>query len=456
MLLATAIAVCALSPVSAQQGPSPYPMPPEIPAPQDKPYPGTIKLTVDATDTTRAIFRVHENIPVAHAGAMVLLFPKWLPGNHGPTGPIDKLAGLTIRAGNAKIAWTRDVVDVYAFHVDVPASAKSLELDFQFVSPVETREGRVVMTPEMLNLQWNAMALYPAGFFSRQILFAPSVKLPADWKLGSALETASTAGGMTNFKPVPFNTLVDSPLFAGKYFARIDLDPGAKAAVHMDIVADRAEDLAITPAQLQAHRNLVQQAYKLFGSHHYDHYDFLFGLSEVMSGIGLEHHRSSEDGTGLKYFTDWDKSSASRDLLCHEYTHSWNGKFRRPADCGHPTSTCRCATACSGFMKARPNIGARPRGALRTLDASSRPRCARPPMPRFRQTRGHAVASAGGHHQRSDHRAKAAYSVAELAAQRGLLRPGRADLARRRYAHSPEDGRQEIAGRFRTRVFRYR
>ena len=249
MLLASAIVIGALSAVSAQQpsGPSPYPMPPEIPAPQDKPYPGLIKLVVDATDTTRAIFRVHESIPVSQAGPMVLLFPKWLPGNHGPSGPIDKLAGLVIHAGAAKVAWTRDVVDVYAFHVDVPAAAKSLELDFQFVSPVETKEGRVVMTPEMLNLQWNAMALYPAGYFSRQINFAASVKLPPGWKLGSALETSSVAGAVTSFKPVPFNTLINSPLFAGKFFERVDLDPGAKAQVHMDIVADRAEDLAIAP-----------------------------------------------------------------------------------------------------------------------------------------------------------------------------------------------------------------
>ncbi len=336
MLLATAILIGALTAASAQQGPTPLPMPPEIPAPQDKPYPGVVKLAVDATDTTRAIFRVHESIPVAQPGAMALLFPKWLPGNHGPSGPIDKLAGLVIHAGAAKVAWTRDVVDVYAFHVNAPGGAKSLELDFQCVSPVEMKEGRVVMTPEMLNLQWEAMALYPAGYFSRQIMFAASVKLPAGWKVGSALETASVSGATTNFKPVPFNTLVDSPLFAGKYFERVDLDPGAKAPVHMDIVADRAEDLAISPAQLQAHRNLVQQAHKVFGSHHYDHYDFLLGLSDVMSGIGLEHHRSSEDGTALKYFAEWDKSSASRDLLSHEYTHSWNGKFRRPADLWTP------------------------------------------------------------------------------------------------------------------------
>src|ERR1700677_1654294 len=162
---ASALALIAsVSIAGSQTGPQPFAMPPPIPAPQDAPYPGTIRLAVDATDTVHGIFRVHETIPTAHAGAMVLLFPKWLPGNHGPTGPIDKFAGLTIHAGAAKVAWVRDVVDVTAFHVAVPAGAKSLELDFQYVSPVEMKEGRVVMTPEMLNLQWNAMALYPAGY----------------------------------------------------------------------------------------------------------------------------------------------------------------------------------------------------------------------------------------------------------------------------------------------------
>ncbi|HXL99354.1 MAG TPA: hypothetical protein VN932_05435, partial [Rhizomicrobium sp.] len=254
--------------------------------------------------------------------------------NHSPTGPIDKLAGLAIHAGAAKVAWVRDPVDVYAFHVAVPNGARALDLDFQFLSAVESKEGRVVMTAEMLNLQWDSVALYPAGYFSRQIMVQASVKLPTGWKFGTALEPASA--GAANFKPVPFNTLVDSPLFAGKYFSRVDLDPTGHTPVHMDIVADQPEDLAISPAQLQAHRDLVQQAYRLFGSHHYDHYDFLLSLSDRLGGIGLEHHRSSEDGTTPKYFTDWDKTSASRDLLSHEFTHSWNGKFRRPADLWTP------------------------------------------------------------------------------------------------------------------------
>ena len=339
LLKSAAAFACAfvLSGAAAQtNGPSPFPMPAPIPAPQDKPYPGTIKLSVDATDLQRAIFRVHETIPVSGSEPFTLLYPKWLPGNHGPSGPIDKLAGLVIHAGGARLAWKRDVVDVYAFHVNVPNGTTSLDVEFQFLSPVANNEGRIVMTPEMMDLQWNAVALYPAGYYSRQITFEPSVKLPSGWQYGTALETASSDNGATTFKPVPFNTLVDSPMFAGRYFERVDLDPGAKVPVHMDIVADRPDELVVAPAQLQAHRNLVQQAYKLFGSHHYDHYDFLLGLSDVMSGIGLEHHRSSEDGTGGKYFKDWNNTTASRDLLSHEYTHSWNGKFRRPADLWTP------------------------------------------------------------------------------------------------------------------------
>lgn len=333
LALASACATALCTPVPAQEaGPQPYPMPPAIPAPVDTAYPGTLKLSVDAGDTRRAIFRVRETIPVAGPGPLTLLYPKWLPGNHSPTGTLDKLAGLVIRAGQTKLAWTRDPVDVYAFHVDVPAGAKALDLEFQYVSPVTGNEGRIVMTPAMLNLEWNCVALYPAGYFTRDIPIDASVRLPAGWQYGTALEEKSAGGGVTSFKTVNFGVLVDSPLFAGRYFERVDLDPGGPAPVHMDIVADRPEALVITPAQLQAHRNLVQQAYKAFGSHHYDHYDFLLALSDEMSGIGLEHHRSSEDGTSPHYFKDWDWATASRDLLSHEYTHSWNGKFRRPAD----------------------------------------------------------------------------------------------------------------------------
>ncbi|MCE5233692.1 MAG: peptidase M61 [Mizugakiibacter sp.] len=306
-----------------------------VPAPADTPYPGTIELAVDATDTARRIFRVREQIPV-QAGPLTLLYPQWIPGNHSPTGPLDKLAGLTVNADGKPLAWTRDPLDVYAFHVEVPQGVTALTVEFQFLSPQERGQGRVVMTPDMLNLQWNAVALYPAGHDARLITVAPSVTLPQGWQFGSALEVAAQDGASTSFKPVPFATLVDSPMFAGRYFKRVDLDPGAKVPVHLNVVADAPENLAIKPDQLAIHRALVQQAYKLYGAHHYDHYDFLLALSDNLSGIGLEHHRSSENGVGPDYFTDWAKSTPERDLLAHEYTHSWNGKFRRPADLTTP------------------------------------------------------------------------------------------------------------------------
>jgi predicted metalloprotease with PDZ domain len=317
-------------------GPQPLPMPAQIALPKDTPYLGAIRLSVDATDIERHIFRIQETIPVRAGESMVLLYPQWTPGNHAPSGRVDKLAGLLIQANGARVQWVRDPVDVFAFHVEVPAGATNLDVSFQFTSPADTNEGRVVMTPDMLNLQWTAVALYPAGYFARQIMVEPSVRFPEGWQFATALETAANNGGVTTFKPVSFDTLMDSPIFAGRYFKRLDLDPGGRAPVHLNIVADRADLLEVKPEQLEAHRALVQQAYKLYGSHHYDHYDFLLALTDHMGGIGLEHHQSSENATVLTYFTEWDKNADARDLLPHEYTHSWNGKFRRPADLWTP------------------------------------------------------------------------------------------------------------------------
>jgi len=308
----------------------------ESPAPADTEYPGTLKLSVDATDLDHRIFRVREEIPIS-GGALTLLYPEWLPGNHAPRGPIDKLAGLTFTIDGKPIAWTRDSTDVYAFHMNVPQGATTLVAEFQFLSPQDSGQGRIVMTPDMLNLQWNTVALYPAGHYATRITFAPSVKLPSGWQFASALDTTGEkTGDVVAFKAVSFDTLVDSPIFSGRYFKRVDLDPGAKVPVHLDIVADEAKNLEITPEQLKPHQALVQQAYKLYGSHHYDHYDLLFALSDQLSHIGLEHQRSSENGVEPGYFTEWNSKVTSRDLLPHEYTHSWNGKFRRPADLATP------------------------------------------------------------------------------------------------------------------------
>ena len=306
----------------------------QVPPPQDTPYPGTIAIHVDASDTAQGIFRVQETIPVA-AGALTLLYPQWIPGDHSPSGPIAMLGGLTLSANGQPLAWKRDKYDIYAFHLDVPAGVSTIDAAFQYLSGRTDSEGFEI-TDRMADMEWSKVVLYPAGYFSRGITFAPSLTLPQGWQLGTALETSSQAGATITFKPVTLNTLVDSPIYAGQYFKRVDLNPGGETPVHLDIVADAPKYLEMTPEQLQAHRALVTQATKLFGSHHYDHYDFLFSLSDQLGGNGTEHHQSSENGLGADYFTAWKDAAPGRDLLPHEYTHSWNGKFRRPADLWTP------------------------------------------------------------------------------------------------------------------------
>lgn len=326
LVLAASLALAACA-VYAQE-----PRTDQVPPPQDTPYPGTIAIHVDASDTLQGIFRVHETIPVK-AGALTLLYPQWIPGSHSPSGPIAMLAGLKVKAGGKPLAWKRDKYNVFAFHLDVPAGVSSIDADFQYLSP---RSGGFEITDRMMDMEWSSMALYPAGHFSRGITFAPSVTLAHGWQLGTALETSSQSGDTTTFKPVTFNNLVDSPIYAGQYFKRVDLNPGGAAPVHLDIVADAPKYLEMTPEQLKVHRALVTQAVKLFGSHHYDHYDFLFSLSDELAGNGTEHHQSSEDGMDADYFTAWEDAAPGRDLLAHEYVHSWNGKFRRPADLWTP------------------------------------------------------------------------------------------------------------------------
>jgi predicted metalloprotease with PDZ domain len=322
--------------VAAQSaaGPEPVPMPPPITAPVDTPYPGSISLAVNLTNTVDRVANVHETIPV-RAGKLTLLYPEWIPGNHSPTGPIENLADLVITANGQRIPWERDRVDIYAFHVDVPAGASSLDVDFIYLSATAPRDGRIEFSAALSNLSWNTVVLYPAGHFSRQIHLSSSVVLPHGWHYATALETASQDGDTVRFKDTTLNTLVDSPLVAGMYFKRIDLSTARDNKVYLDVFADEAKDLEATPEVVQAHKNLAIQAQKLFASHHYDHYDFLFFLSDTVGGQGLEHHQSSEDGTRSNYFTDY-SFNRGNDLLGHEYTHSWNGKFRRPADLWTP------------------------------------------------------------------------------------------------------------------------
>jgi predicted metalloprotease with PDZ domain len=301
-----------------------------VPPVGDQPYPGTIVLNVDATDLSQQIFRVKMAIPV-QAGPLTLLYPQWLPGNHGPSGPLTQLAGLKLSANGKPVVWTRDPVNVFAFHMDIPAGATTLDAEYQYLSPLDGGQGRITMTDDILGVQWASMTLYPAGYNSRRITVQPNLVLPAGWQFGTALETDKAEGASVRFKPLDLDTLIDSPLFAGRYFKRIDLNPGARVPVMLNIVADSPEQLDAKPEQIDLHRAMVRQAIKLYGSQHYKHYDFLFAISDEFGGIGREHHQSSENGVKTGYFAEWSKNEAARGLLPHEYTHSWNGKFRRPA-----------------------------------------------------------------------------------------------------------------------------
>lgn len=315
-----------------RSAPQPAPMPAPIEAPRDVAYPGTMRVEVDATDLDHRIYHIRQTIPVARPGPIVLLYARWIPGTHSPDGPLYNYSGLKITAAGKPVKWMRDTADVYAFHVDVPSGANALDIEAQYLTPVESSQGGAAITREMLRLNWYATALYPAGHFARQIQVEARLKLPKDWQFGTALETASTRGDVTVFKTVSFETLIDSPVFAGKHFKKFDLDPGGRSRVTLNVMADEPEFLEVSPKVLEIHRELVRQADKLYGARHFDHYDFLLSLSDRLATAGIEHHRSSSNGVEPKYFTTWDTAFISRDLLAHEYNHSWNGKYRRPAD----------------------------------------------------------------------------------------------------------------------------
>jgi predicted metalloprotease with PDZ domain len=293
--------------------------------------PGPVALTVRLPRPSQRIFAVHEVMPV-RPGPLTLYYPQWLPGDHAPDGPIGDMMGLEITAGGKRIAWHRDEVDMFTFRLTVPAGVDRIDVRFQF--PADDR-----ITPQLMGLAWNAVALYYAGYPTKTEIYQPTLVIPADWGYASALRTAKRSGGRITFKPVPFNTLVDSPVIAGKYFHEIDVTPPA-SPVHryLDLVGDDAAAIAISDGQIAGYRHLVEQAQALFHSHHYDDYHFLLTASDYTSKGGLEHHRSSDDRarSGAKIFADADHFMLDASLLPHEYTHSWNGKFMRPAQLWQP------------------------------------------------------------------------------------------------------------------------
>jgi predicted metalloprotease with PDZ domain len=307
-----------------------------LPPSRDVPYLGAINLRVDATDVDHKRLLVRETLPV-RPGRLVLLYPLWVPGNHSPTNEIKRLTGLRIEAAGKVLPWQRDPEHFHAFIVDVPPGVASLDIAFQQVLPLSSTGSDALLTRRFIGVEWQGALLYPAGHDVSRIDVDATLRLPDGWTHGSALRPlgAAASGGELRFERVSLETLVDSPVFAARHAKRIELDPGSTSPVFLDLFAEEAASLDHTEAAMDAHRNLVRQADRLFGARHFAHYDILLALGDDID-MGLEHHQSSENGVKADYFKDWAKSVPARYLLPHEFAHSWNGKFRRPREMWTP------------------------------------------------------------------------------------------------------------------------
>jgi predicted metalloprotease with PDZ domain len=291
--------------------------------------PGIIDLKVDVTDVRRGIFCVDETVP-ARAGPMTIFHPKWLPGYHAPEGKIELLAALAIFAGNIRLAWRRDPVAIHAFHFEVPRNVPEIRVRFQYLSPTDSEQGRVICTPRILSLQWSSVVLFPAGPAARRIAVRASATLPEAWQFACALQPQKRTGNAMQFKPVTLDVLIDSPLLAGANFRRIRLDPEDK--VRLNIASDGAAGSRLSASDIRSYRALVRQADRLFGGRPFKRFDFLMALSNHLGGFGLEHRDSCEIAAAGSYFARPRRHLTERDMLAHEYVHAWNGKFRHGKD----------------------------------------------------------------------------------------------------------------------------
>ncbi|MGB8760886.1 MAG: M61 family peptidase [Candidatus Sulfotelmatobacter sp.] len=299
-------------------------------------------LSVDATSTPRKIFHAKLKIP-ASAGDLTLYYPKWIPGEHAPDGPVIDLAGLKFTAGGKILKWRRDLLDGFTIHVEVPAGENEVNAELDFLSPATFEGGFSAgssATDKMAVISWNQVLLYPKGWKSDDLTYVATLKLPAGWKYGTALTIASTSltgqNGDTQimFQPTSLTTLVDSPVITGDFLKVVKL--ADNPLVEMDVAADSAAALEPPQEVWDHYKNLVEQANKLFGAHHYRDYHFLFSLSDHVAHFGLEHHESDDSRVGERGLVDEGERKMEASLLPHEYVHSWNGKYRRPADLTTP------------------------------------------------------------------------------------------------------------------------
>jgi predicted metalloprotease with PDZ domain len=293
-------------------------------------------VTVDARDAARSILHTRVRVPVT-AGPFTLYYPKWIPGEHMPSGPIANIASLVVKANGTVIPWRRDEVDGFAFHLDVPAGVNAVDVSFDFLLG---RGGNFSAgsssDPVLAIINWNQLVMFPQGYRSRTLQVQPNIMLPAGWKFGTALPAPHAADGIVHFGTVSAETLVDSPLAAGLHFRVFPLYAANGATAEIDAVADSDAALDWPASAVQQYRNLVKEAIALYGGRHWQHYHFLFTLSDNVTSFGLEHHQSSDDRVGENTIIDPRTREARASLLPHEFTHSWNGKYRRPAGLATP------------------------------------------------------------------------------------------------------------------------
>ena len=338
-----AAAILALTTATAPSGPGQsvprstpmaLPLPPALPEARDVAYPGTIVLEVDASDVLRGLFKVTERIPVAEGTSeLTLLLPQWLPGHHAPRGTLAELVDLRFYAGDRLLTWRRDPVDVFAFHVVLPPGTGEVTARFVHTAPRQTDQGRVTIGDNLLNLQWDKVSLYPAGHYVRRIPIRARARFPAGWQVFTALDgQAAGSDGTLDWAETDYETLIDSPVFAGLNARSWSLGNSVSLAA----VADDPRNLALHSRGLAAYRALVNEALAVFGGRHFDHYTVLLALTDQIGGIGLEHHRSSENTMEPTALVDWAGMDWARNVIAHELAHSWNGKFRRPASLWTP------------------------------------------------------------------------------------------------------------------------
>lgn len=294
-----------------------------------------INIALDATDAPRKIFHSELTIPAAQ-GTLTLYYPKWIPGEHAPSGPVIDLTGLKFIANGQALKWRRVLDDDWAVNVDVPAGTHEVHAHVDFVSPTENDQSLfsagASATAKMAVISWNQLLLYPKGWTSDQITFSASVRLPNGWKFDTALPIASQSADEIQFSPVSLYTLVDSPIITGEYMKIVPLNAGQTPAAELDVAADSAAALQPPDEVWDHYKNLVKQATTLFGATHYRDYHFLLSLSDHVAHFGLEHHESDDSRTDERGLVDPSLRELEGSLLPHEYTHSWNGKYRRPAD----------------------------------------------------------------------------------------------------------------------------